>query len=177
MKKPLIVLAVAVAASPALDAKTYSCGEGCYTDNSKASKGQAKLGQQIGYYTSVKKSVPVAEKTKSAVAAVKKTTSLAAPRAVQVARRSAPLTTAKSLTAAMPRTSVAKASGRRTILEQELNNERSALAQAQKALADGRVVVGATADANHQNKVRQLESAVLDRQQNIQALQRELSRM
>lgn len=174
MKKPLLVLTVAIAASPALDAKTYSCGEGCYTDNSKASKGQAKLGQQIGYYTSSKK----AEK-KVEVAAVKTDSDkasaapkVAAPRAVQVARKSVPLTQVAS---AAP--SAAKASGRRTILEQELNNERNALAQAQKALADGRVVLGAAADANHQSKVRQLESAVLDRQQNIQALQRELSRM
>ena len=31
--------------------------------------------------------------------------------------------------------------------------------------------------AQYQERVRQLESAVLDRQQNVQALQRELSRM
>lgn len=179
MKKPLLVLTIAAAASPVLDAKTYSCGEGCYTDNSKASKGQAKLGQQIGYYTSVKKTAPVesSEKTEKAVAVAKKPATVAAPRAVQVARRSAPLTNVTPVASAAPRTNVAKASGRRTILEQELDNERNALAQAQKALADGRVVVGAAADAKHQSKVRQLESAVLDRQQNIQALQRELSRM
>lgn len=178
MKKPLLVLAVAVAASPALDAKTYSCGEGCYTDNSKASKGQAKLGQQIGYYTSAKKTEQVEKAAPAEAVVAKKPAAVPAPRPVQVARRSAPLTTIAPVASAAPRTNaVAKASGRRTILEQELSNERSALAQAQKALADGRVVVGTAADANHQNKIRQLESAVLDRQQNIQALQRELSRM
>lgn len=72
--------------------------------------------------------------------------------------------------------SAARSGGRRTILEQELNNERNALAAAQQALANGRAVSG-QADAGHQARVRQLESAVLDRQQNIQALQRELSRM
>lgn len=179
MKKPLIVLTVAVAASPALDAKTYSCGEGCYTDNSKASKGQAKLGQQIGYYTSTKTSkateiVAKNESSNKVAAAPAAKPTVSAPRAVQVSRRSVPLT---QVTSAAPATPRAKASGRRSILEQELNNERNALAQAQKALADGRVVLGAAADANHQSKVRQLESAVLDRQQNIQALQRELSRM
>lgn len=179
MKKPLLVLTVAIAASPALDAKTYSCGEGCYTDNSKASKGQAKLGQQIGYYTSSKKAEKKVEvaATKTDSDKASAAPKVAAPRAVQVARKSVPLTQVASAAPTAPRTSAAKASGRRTILEQELNNERNALAQAQKALADGRVVLGAAADANHQSKVRQLESAVLDRQQNIQALQRELSRM
>lgn len=181
MKKPLIVLTVAIAASPALDAKTYSCGEGCYTDNSKASKGRAKLGQQIGYYTSTKTSkateiVAKNESSNKVAAAPAAKPTVSAPRAVQVSRRSVPLTQVASAAPAAPRTT-AKASGRRSILEQELNNERNALAQAQKALADGRVVLGAAADANHQSKVRQLESAVLDRQQNIQALQRELSRM
>ncbi|QMT30567.1 hypothetical protein [Alysiella filiformis] len=177
MKKPLLVLTVAIAASPALDAKTYSCGEGCYTDNSKASKGQAKLGQQIGYYTSVKPQKPAAEVAKAETTPAAKPV-VAAPKAVQVARRSTPLTQVASAAPQRPTANTtAKASGRRSILEQELNNERNALAQAQKALADGRVVLGTAADANHQNKVRQLESAVLDRQQNIQALQRELSRM
>lgn len=176
MKKPLLVLTVAIAASPALDAKTYSCGEGCYTDNSKASKGQAKLGQQIGYYTSVKPKKAATEVAKTETTPAAKPV-VATPKTVQVARRSAPLTQVASAAPSTPRNTTAKASGRRSILEQELNNERNALAQAQKALADGRVVLGAAADANHQNKVRQLESAVLDRQQNIQALQRELSRM
>ena len=72
--------------------------------------------------------------------------------------------------------SSARANGRRTILEQELNNERNALAQAKQNLADGRIVKGAN-DTNRDARIRQLESAVLDRQQNIQALQRELSRM
>ena len=77
---------------------------------------------------------------------------------------------------AAPRMSTARSSGRRTILEQELNNERTALAAAQQALVSGRAANG-QGDAAHQARVRQLESAVLDRQQNIQALQRELSRM
>ena len=75
-----------------------------------------------------------------------------------------------------PKLSSARANGRRTILEQELNNERNALAQAKQNLADGRIVKGAN-DTNRDARIRQLESAVLDRQQNIQALQRELSRM
>lgn len=181
MKKPLIVLAFAVAASPALDAKVYSCGNGCYTSNPKAAKGRANLGRQIGSYTSTlpKEEVVTADK-------------IAAPRTVEVAQRrvavprpravAATTLRASAVPVALQRQSVDTTprrtnSGRRTILEQELNNERTALAQAQKALTDGRAVNTQTADAGHQTRIRQLESAVLDRQQNIQALQRELSRM
>ncbi len=182
MKKPLIVLAFAVAASPALDAKVYSCGNGCYTSNPKAAKGRANLGRQIGSYTST---LPKEE--------VVKAEEITAPRTVEVAQRRAPVARPRTVAATTLRTPQAAAvpvalqrqtvdvtprrsSGRRVILEQELNNERTALAQAQKALLDGRAV-GQSADAGHQTRIRQLESAVLDRQQNIQALQRELSRM
>lgn len=58
---------------------------------------------------------------------------------------------------------------RRTILQQELINERTALAQAQQALNRSRTGKG--------GNITELQSAVLDRQQNIQAIQRELSRM
>lgn len=58
---------------------------------------------------------------------------------------------------------------RRTILQQELANERQALTQAQQALNRSRTGQG--------GNVTELQSAVLDRQQNIQALQRELGRM
>ena len=70
-------------------------------------------------------------------------------------------------------------SGRRMILEQELANERRALATAQRALTESRTMPkgdGAAYQA-HQARVSSLQSDVLDRQQNIQALQRELSRM
>lgn len=186
MKKPLIVLAFAIAASPALDAKVYSCGNGCYTSNPKAAKGRANLGKQIGSYTSTlpKEEVVTADKI-----ATPKTVEVAQRRVmpqVQARPRTVAATTLRTTaTAATPSTVALKSvditprrsSGRRVILEQELNNERTALAQAQKALSDGRAVNGQAADAGHQTRIRQLESAVLDRQQNIQALQRELSRM
>ena len=106
---------------------------------------------------------------------------VAAPaRARTVAHQAAPSVPRPAAAAmpavAAPRMSTARSSGRRTILEQELNNERTALAAAQQALVSGRAANG-QGDAAHQARVRQLESAVLDRQQNIQALQRELSRM
>lgn len=58
---------------------------------------------------------------------------------------------------------------RRAILQQELTNERNALAQAQQALNRSRTGKG--------GNITELQSAVLDRQQNIQAIQRELGRM
>lgn len=58
---------------------------------------------------------------------------------------------------------------RRAILQQELINERTALAQAQQALNRSRTGKG--------GNITELQSAVLDRQNNIQAIQRELSRM
>lgn len=67
-------------------------------------------------------------------------------------------------------------STRRGILQQELNNERRALAQAQQSLSRSRAMKGNNY-SQYQANVRQLEGAVLDRQQNIQALQRELGRM
>lgn len=184
MKKPLIVLAFAIAASPALDAKVYSCGNGCYTSNPKAAKGRANLGKQIGSYTSTlpKEEVVTADKI-----AAPKTVEVAQPRVVPRPTRTVAATTLRTTAAAPAPVALRqsntvditprRSSGRRVILEQELNNERTALAQAQKALSDGRAVSGKTADAGHQTRIRQLESAVLDRQQNIQALQRELSRM
>ncbi|EMT9329448.1 hypothetical protein NA724_000223, partial [Neisseria gonorrhoeae] len=63
---------------------------------------------------------------------------------------------------------------RRSILEAELSNERKALTEAQKMLSQARLAKGG--NINHQ-KINALQSNVLDRQQNIQALQRELGRM
>lgn len=70
--------------------------------------------------------------------------------------------------------SPAGSNSRRSILETELSNERKALAEAQKSLAQARAVRGGTID---RQQIQNLEGSVLDRQQNIQALQRELGRM
>lgn len=66
------------------------------------------------------------------------------------------------------------AASSRAILEQELANERKALASAQQSLSNARSAKGG---AINQELVNQLQGSVLDRQQNIQALQRELGRM
>ena len=58
---------------------------------------------------------------------------------------------------------------RKTMLQAELHNEQKALAEAQQALNRSRTGKGSDTTA--------LQNVVFDRQQNIQALQRELSRM
>ena len=58
---------------------------------------------------------------------------------------------------------------RKSVLQTELTNERKALAEAQQALNRSRTGKGGDTTA--------LQNVVFDRQQNIQALQRELSRM
>ncbi|MDK4533565.1 hypothetical protein QGZ99_00540 [Kingella kingae] len=174
MKKVLILL-MTLSAIPFASAEVYSCGPGCYTSSPSKGIGRASLGHRIGSYTSE----PAPRIT---ISAEEKTDQQPVAKAQTVTRRAATASPARSVPAvavqqpAAPRMNAARAGGRRTILEQELTNERNALAAAQQALASGRAVSG-QADANHQARVRQLESAVLDRQQNIQALQRELARM
>ena len=177
--KKLIVIMGMLGLMQSVAAEVYSCGPGCYTSSPSRGGARASLGNRIGSYTSVP--APKTPREQPAVAAPTAAANVASPaRARTVAHQAAPSVPRPAATAmpavAAPRMTTARSSGRRTILEQELNNERTALAAAQQALVRGRAANG-QGDAAHQARVRQLESAVLDRQQNIQALQRELSRM
>ena len=175
MKKVLLTSIVLLAAAQGAQAEIYSCGPGCYTSNAKKGSGKADLGNKIGSYTSVKHHYDAPVDTSRSTSVATRSSYRAAPGAAAPAR-SVPVANMQPAMPAAPKLSSARANGRRTILEQELNNERNALAQAKQNLADGRIVKGAN-DTNRDARIRQLESAVLDRQQNIQALQRELSRM
>ena len=173
--KKLIVIMGMLGLMQSVAAEVYSC----YTSSPSRGGARASLGNRIGSYTSVP--APKTPREQPAVAAPTAAANVASPaRARTVAHQAAPSVPRPAATAmpavAAPRMTTARSSGRRTILEQELNNERTALAAAQQALVSGRAANG-QGDAAHQARVRQLESAVLDRQQNIQALQRELSRM
>ncbi|MBK0395302.1 hypothetical protein [Kingella bonacorsii] len=175
MKKTLLASMVLLTLSQGAIAEIYSCGEGCYTSNAKKGSGKADLGNKIGSYTSVKhRYEPPVEASHGSTSVA--TRSSYRPSGGAAPARSVPVANMQPAMPAAPKLSSARANGRRTILEQELNNERNALAQAKQNLADGRIVKGAN-DTNRDARIRQLESAVLDRQQNIQALQRELSRM
>lgn len=68
-------------------------------------------------------------------------------------------------------------SGRRKILEQELSNEQKALAEAEKALADGKAVRHGN-EKNYQkylDRVKGLQDNVTTHQKNIAAIRQELA--
>ena len=85
----------------------------------------------------------------------------------------APVRTA-SETAPPPVPKSSSVNSRRSILETELSNERVALADAKKQLSQARTAKGGSVN---QQAISTLQGAVLDREKNIQALQRELGRM
>ncbi|WP_232304412.1 MULTISPECIES: hypothetical protein [unclassified Neisseria] len=172
MKPSILTLTLAAAAfSGAAEAKVYECSVGgitVYTSRPSASCRASDL-PKIGSYSSL----PVPRSAPQQFAARQDTTAPAATRHVSVNKASAaPVRNAPSLQAAdaalLPRPS--GSSGRRTILEQELANERQALNLAQNELSTARA-------QKNQNRASQLTASIQDRQQNIQALQRELSRM
>ncbi|WP_082783632.1 hypothetical protein [Snodgrassella sp. CFCC 13594] len=146
-------------------AKVYTCienGDVVYTSNPKGNCAVAQL-PKIGSYSDSRPSY----RTASAAPSVR-----AKPQPVS-SRRSAAVAGPQPAVNIVPKGSD---NSRRSILQQELANERRALTQAQQALSQGRAMKGSNYN-QYQANVRQLEGAVLDRQQNIQALQRELGRM
>ena len=119
----------------------------------------------IGRYSSLRYDAPQARSEPAAPAPAKnRTAKAAAPRNVQTA--------AAPVVPAAPK--AAGSNGRRAILQQELANERQALSSDQQALTSARTAQGGSVN---QQLVHRLQGSVLDRQQNIQALQRELARM
>ena len=119
----------------------------------------------IGRYSSLRYDAPQARSEPAAPAPAKsRTAKAAAPRNVQTA--------AAPVVPAAPK--AAGSNGRRAILQQELANERQALSSDQQALTSARTAQGGSVN---QQLVHRLQGSVLDRQQNIQALQRDLARM
>lgn len=186
MKIKILTLSLMCFSASAV-AEVYSCGPGCYTSIPSKGRVKANLGNKIGSYSSVfsdnqsQESIVVSDaavapksKPSNMQAAVRKNSASPARAVAHNVQTSVSNSPLPSIPKAM---SLNKANNRRNILEQELNNERNALALAQKELAEGRMVGVGQSDINHLNKVRQLENVVLDRQQNIQALRKELGRM
>lgn len=157
-------VAAVSAVIPVSQAAVYTCNIGgtiVYTSRMGANCRNAQL-PTLGSYTSsrsvyaeqARRSDPEPERTaKRTKAAAPK----AAPTPVQLAAPKIPGN-----------------SGRRSILEQELANERQALAKTQSELAAARTAKNGSID---QQRINNLQASVTDRQLNIQALQRELSRM
>lgn len=159
--KPAILTATLAAAfSGAAQAKVYECNIGgttVYTSRPSPSCRTPDL-PKIGSYSSL----PVSPRAYSP----------ATPRSGGSMKASAaPVRTAPPLqTAELNLPKPPGNGGRRSILEQELANERQALNTAQNELSVARA-------QKNQNRASQLTASIQDRQQNIQALQRELSRM
>ncbi|OAM30452.1 hypothetical protein A7P96_07615 [Eikenella sp. NML03-A-027] len=164
MQKTTLLTIFALSCLSAAAGPVYSCGNGSYSSKPGPGCHRADL-PTIGRYS--------AARPRPTPAPVPQRTASAGSQQAAVYRAPAPQPVAA--TAPSGRTN----SGRRMILEQELANERRALATAQRALTESRTMPkgdGAAYQA-HQARVSSLQSDVLDRQQNIQALQRELSRM
>ena len=147
--------------------KIYTCtanGRVTYTTKPSGNCHSAVL-PPIGRYSSLRYDAPQARSEPAAPALAKnRTAKAAAPRNVQTA--------AAPVVPAAPK--AASSNGQRAILQQELANERQALSSDQQALTSARTAQGGSVN---QQLVHRLQGSVLDRQQNIQALQRELARM
>ena len=171
--------------------KIYTCtvnGEVVYTSRPSGNCHSADL-PTIGKYSSTRYDAPALEMPEPAAEAPSKRAGNAKPApkntakanpapapirpAPEVAATPAPIRPAPEV-AATPAPKSSGSTSRRSILETELSNERKALGEAQKSLAQARVAKGGHVN---QQEINSLQSAVLDRQQNIQALQRELGRM
>ena len=173
------VMALSVAAEAAYASKIYTCEVGgvtVYTSRPSGGCHSADL-PVIGKYSSAPYNQPEAavystqpqpeparRKTTSAKSGGKANTAKAVPVA--------PVRAAPAMAAPAPKAPANNS--RRSILETELANERKALGDAQKALAQARTAKGGSVN---QEQINQLQGSVFDRQQNIQALQRELGRM
>lgn len=170
MKTLLTLSALAIGLLPmqlAHAGKIYTCtanGRVTYTTKPSGNCHSADL-PPIGRYSSLRYDAPQARSEPAAPAPAKNSTAkAAAPRNVQTA--------AAPVVPAAPK--AAGSNGRRAILQQELANERQALSSDQQALTSARTAQGGSVN---QQLVHRLQGSVLDRQQNIQALQRELARM
>ena len=158
--------------------KIYTCtvnGEVVYTSRPSGNCHSADL-PTIGKYSSTRYDAPALEMPEPAAEAPSKRAGNAKPAPKNTAKANpapAPIRPAPEV-AATPAPKSSGSTSRRSILETELSNERKALGEAQKSLAQARVAKGGHVN---QQEINSLQSAVLDRQQNIQALQRELSRM
>lgn len=170
MKTLLTLSALAIGLLPmqlAHAGKIYTCtanGRVTYTTKPSGNCHSADL-PPIGRYSSLRYDAPQARSEPAAPAPAKnRTAKTTAPRNVQTA--------AAPVVPAAPK--AAGSNGRRAILQQELANERQALSSDQQALTSARTAQGGSVN---QQLVHRLQGSVLDRQQNIQALQRELARM
>lgn len=164
MKKLLFLISIACLAQPAL-AKLYKCSNGnTVTYTNKPKNGCVALDLEPLSTYSTKKSGGRSRGGSTPKASTNK-----------------PTTTANkgNYPSIDANTQAGRDQGRRQILESELANEKKALATAQKTLSDGQQVRQGNEKnyAKYQERIGQLQSAVTDRQKNVQAIQNEINRL
>lgn len=171
---------IAVSSVAAEASKIYTCeinGTVVYTSRPSGGCHAPDL-PPIGRYSSARYDAPevVTAPTSQPKAAKAATNTKRSSNRTMSTKAKAPVAPIRPTTpsVAAPAPKPAASNSRRAILETELSNERKALSEAQKSLAQARAVKGGTID---RQQIKNLEGSVLDRQQNIQALQRELGRM
>ncbi len=170
-KKNFLVFAMLAASSAGVQARVYECNVGgvtVYTSRPSANCRAPDL-PRLGSYTSL----PAPRRIAPPPAAPAEAVPTQAKARGGTGRIGAPIRTAPPMQMADAAAEAPKSggnAGRRAILEQELANERKALAVAQNELSAARAQKNAP-------RAGQLAASIQDRQQNIQALQRELGRM
>lgn len=151
-----LIFTAGLCSTHSADAKVYTClqnGQVIYTAKPSGNCAEARL-PTIGKYSSSNSS------TQTKIASRPRTTP---PTQMAIAK------TYKGPNPTVNIIPKGNDINRKSVLQTELSNERKALAEAQQALNRSRTGKGGDTTA--------LQNVVFDRQQNIQALQRELSRM
>lgn len=167
MKYPTIATSLFLLLSPiALQAAVYECvvnGKVVYTNKFKEGCHSASL-SSIGSYTSDHRAYAKANSTPP-------------PRRARTTRSTSGSRARSSEERISNNVQQQRDEGRLGILQRELTNEENALAAAQQQLRENRAAKkGESADA-HQNRLQTLQGAVQDRQENINAIKKEISRI
>ena len=163
--KKYIALCLLAGLTLSANATIYECfrgGETVYT-NKKGSNCQAMQLERIGTYSTVK--MPATDSNYSYTSSSSSSSRSSSGGIVRTSR------SGTSSERVQPEIQSQRDNSRAGILKQELANEQQALSLAQKNLADGKA---ANKDAA---TIAALEGAIRDRQENITALQKEISRM
>lgn len=160
--KPVLasLLAVAAISAPMLaEAQVYVCqtAKGTLYTNKRSRGCQAQQIQKVGSFTS-KDPAPVSR-----------------PAPVVASQSGARIQGAPNQIVAQD-VQRKRDETRLSILENELKNEERALDQAQRNLVAGKELQPGETPATRDERVKRMEGAVLDRQENIKALRAEISR-
>lgn len=162
--KYIVILGLSIWLAP-LQAAVYEChvnGKVVYTNKVKDGCQSARL-SSIGSYTSDHNAYAKANSRSS----VRKSTPV----------RSSGSRARNSSEKVSNQVQQQRDEGRLGILQRELSNEKNALANAQKQLRENRALKKGESATAHQQRLQSLQGAIEDRQENINAIQKEISRI